>query len=133
MGTPKHMSQHRRSSRSGIPRSSACDARSDCRVTRRRSCSRSGGACIEDEGIGRISAIGGRLTASRLVDAGLADDLYLSTTAREGGDAGTPWYAGEKPPVLEVVTRKRWLEHGEQIEFEHVAISGPEAVNGRAP
>jgi riboflavin biosynthesis pyrimidine reductase len=81
----------------------------------------------EDEGIGRISAIGGRLTASRLVDAGLADDLYLSTTAREGGDPGTPWYAGEKPPVLEVVTRKRWLEHGEQIEFEHLAISGPEA------
>ena len=45
-----------------------------------------------EAGIQRISAIGGRFTATRLVDAGLAQDIYLTTSSGEGGDAGTPWY-----------------------------------------
>lgn len=75
-----------------------------------------------EEGIGRISAIGGRLTATRLVDAGLVQDLYLTTTSRNGGDAGTPWYTGAIPPELEVVTQKQWSDDSERILFEHALI-----------
>ena len=75
-----------------------------------------------EEGIRRISAIGGRFTATGLVDAGLAQDIYLTTTSREGGEPATPWYSGPVPPALEVVTRKRWSDDGAEIVFEHARI-----------
>ena len=76
------------------------------------------------EGISRISAIGGRFTASRLVDAGLAQDLYLTTTSVDGGAPGTPWYAGSTLPRLETVTRKQWFDDGALLVFEHFLITG---------
>ena len=75
-----------------------------------------------EDGIRRISAIGGHATATRLVDAGLAQDLYLTTTSRDGGEPGTPWYSGAMPPTLEVVTKKRWFDDGAAIVFEHALI-----------
>jgi riboflavin biosynthesis pyrimidine reductase len=75
-----------------------------------------------EEGIRRISAIGGRATATRLVDVGLAQDLYLTTTSRNGGEPGTPWYSGAMPPALEVVTKKWWSDDGAAIVFEHALI-----------
>jgi riboflavin biosynthesis pyrimidine reductase len=77
-----------------------------------------------NEGIGRISAVGGRFTASRLVDAGLVQELYLTTTSREGGEPGTPWYTGANPPGLEVMTKKQWRDHGSTVVFEHSLITG---------
>ena len=74
------------------------------------------------DGIGRISAIGGRFTASRLVDAGLAQDLYLTTTSRKGGEPGTPWYSGDTPPSLDVVTKRQWLDDGSVLVFEQHLI-----------
>ena len=65
-----------------------------------------------EEGIQRISAIGGRFTATHLVDAGLAQDIYLTTTSLEGGDPGTPWYSGAVPPRLTAITSKQWNESG---------------------
>lgn len=47
-----------------------------------------------EEGIQRISAIGGRVTATQLVDAGLIQDIYLTTTSLEGGEPGTRGTAG---------------------------------------
>lgn len=79
------------------------------------------------EGIGRISAIGGRLTASRLVDAGLAQDVYLTTTSRLGGEPNTPWYGGDTRPMLDVATSKQWLDEGISIAFEHVMITSQES------
>jgi riboflavin biosynthesis pyrimidine reductase len=78
-----------------------------------------------EEGIRRISAIGGRFTATRLVDAGLAQDIYLTTTPEEGGEPGTPWYTGATAPPLEVITRKRWADDGAAIVFEHLLIGRP--------
>jgi dihydrofolate reductase len=75
------------------------------------------------EGIRRISAVGGRFTATRLVDAGLAQDLYLTTTSRDGGEPGTPWYSGTTPPDLDVLTKKQWVDEGELIGFEHLLIT----------
>jgi riboflavin biosynthesis pyrimidine reductase len=58
---------------------------------------------LSDEGgILRVSAIGGRFTATQLVDSGLIQDIYLTTTSLEGGEPSTPWYCGATPPQLMV-------------------------------
>jgi riboflavin biosynthesis pyrimidine reductase len=76
-----------------------------------------------EEGMRRISAIGGRFTATQLVDAGLAQDIYLTTTSLKGGDPGTPWYSGTAPPRLTAVTSKQWDESGSRVVFGHFLIS----------
>lgn len=76
-------------------------------------------------GIRRISAIGGRSTATRLVDSGLVQDICLTTTSRDGGEAGTPWYSGAAPPQLKVMTRKAWHEGGSRVVFDHMLIGRP--------
>jgi riboflavin biosynthesis pyrimidine reductase len=73
-------------------------------------------------GISRISAVGGRSTATRLVDDGLAQDLYLTTGPRRGGTRDTPWYAGPAHPSLTVKTRKTWSEGASPVVFEHILI-----------
>jgi hypothetical protein len=63
-----------------------------------------------------------------LVDAGLAQDIYLTTTPHDGGEPGTPWYTSATPPPLDVVTRKEWRDGRSTIVFEHVLIArAPEA------
>ena len=76
-----------------------------------------------EEGIQRISAIGGRFTATQLVDAGLIQDIYLTTTSLEGGEPGTPWYSGANPPRLTAITSKQWDESGSSVVFDHCLIS----------
>jgi riboflavin biosynthesis pyrimidine reductase len=75
-----------------------------------------------EDGIRRISAIGGRFTATQLVDAGMIEDLYLTTTSREGGEPGTPWYIGAAPPRLTAITGKQWDVDGSRVAFEHYFI-----------
>ena len=86
------------------------------------------GAALDEmrvsHGITRISAIGGRFTATRLVDMGLAQDLYLTTTSRDGGEPGTPWYSGRSAPALTLITRKQWTEKGSVITFDHFGLGG---------
>jgi riboflavin biosynthesis pyrimidine reductase len=69
-----------------------------------------------------ISAVGGRSTATRLVDEGLAQDIYLTTGSREGGDPNTPWYVGTAPLALTVTTRKEWIDGDSRLVFEHILI-----------
>ena len=76
-----------------------------------------------EEGIQRVSAIGGRFTATQLVDAGLIQDIYLTTTSLEGGEPGTPWYCGTNPPQLTAITSKQWHESGSRVVFEHCLIT----------
>ena len=76
-----------------------------------------------EEGIQRVSAIGGRFTATQLVDSGLIQDLYLTTTSLEGGEPGTPWYCGTNPPQLTAITSKQWHESGSRVVFEHCLIN----------
>jgi riboflavin biosynthesis pyrimidine reductase len=87
----------------------------------------------ETAGIRRISAIGGRFTASRLVDAGLAQDLYLTTTSRAGRDPDTPWYSGATPPGLDVITKKQWFDQGALIRFEHLLITSHQSISSASP
>ena len=75
-----------------------------------------------EEGIQRISAIGGRSTATKLVDAGLIQDLYLTTTSRDAGEPGTPWYCGAHSPPMTAITSKEWSENGSRVAFDHLVI-----------
>ena len=44
-------------------------------------------------GVPRLSCIGGRTLASQLIEAGLIQDVYLTTSARSGGEPDTPFLA----------------------------------------
>ncbi len=69
-------------------------------------------------GIGRLSCIGGRTLAAQLLDAGLVDDVYLTTGPRPGGEPNTPLHAGPwRGPVL---VRKHGSGVEEGVVFEHV-------------
>jgi riboflavin biosynthesis pyrimidine reductase len=76
-----------------------------------------------DHGLSRISAIGGRATASQLIDAGLVQDLCLTTTAHEGGEPNTPFYTGNHPPMREVIVKKQGMADTSPILFEHLALT----------
>ena len=55
------------------------------------------------------------------VEAGLVHDLCLTTSPLNGGMPNTPFYAGDRPPRLELIVRKRGT--GESaIAFEQFAI-----------
>ena len=73
--------------------------------------------------IHRISAIGGRRAASGLIDAGLVQDLCLTTTARSGGERDTPFYVGRATPAWRVIGKKISREEP-LIHFDHLALSG---------
>ena len=79
-----------------------------------------------DHGINRISAVGGRTTASALIDEGLVQDLCLTTTGRSAGEPDTPFYTGEIPPRLQTIVRKRGTDPESPILFEHLAVSAEE-------
>jgi riboflavin biosynthesis pyrimidine reductase len=74
-----------------------------------------------DYGIGRISAIGGRAAATSLVDAGLVQDIYLTTSPIDGGEPNSPWYVGKRMPNLRTIVRKREIAES-PILFEHLAL-----------
>ncbi len=76
-----------------------------------------------ERGINRISAIGGRTTASSLIDAGLVQDICLTTTARAGGEPDTPLYVGKRrPPRTRLIVRKRGEDPAYPILFEHLRV-----------
>ena len=75
-----------------------------------------------DHGIRRLSVVGGRTVATSLVDAGLIQDLCLTTSALSGGQPNTPFYAGQRLPTLEVIVRKRAIGPP-PITFEHFAVT----------
>ena len=77
-----------------------------------------------EHGIRRISAIGGRTTAASLMDDGLVQDVYLTTTDVSGGEPDTPWYAGKQPPPLDLVVRKRCPDPSAPFVFEHLVHGG---------
>jgi 5-amino-6-(5-phosphoribosylamino)uracil reductase len=75
---------------------------------------------LRDMGIARISCIGGRTLARQLIDAGLIHDLYLTTSAKGGGDPGTPFYP--RPLNGNLVVTKRGTGPDEGVVFEHLRL-----------
>jgi riboflavin biosynthesis pyrimidine reductase len=75
-----------------------------------------------DHGLTRISVVGGRTVATSLVDQGLIRDLCLTTSAFDGGQPDTPFYAGDRPPTLALIVRKQGTGTA-PITFEHFAVA----------
>jgi 5-amino-6-(5-phosphoribosylamino)uracil reductase len=69
-------------------------------------------------GIERVSCVGGRRIATQLIDAGLVEDIYLTTSPQAGGEPGTPMYP--RPLPAEVVVRKRGTGAETGVAFEHL-------------
>jgi len=75
---------------------------------------------LRSMGVARISAIGGRTIARAMIDAGVIQDLYLTTSPRPGGEPGTPLYP--KPLDTRLVVRKRGTGAEAGVIFEHVIL-----------
>jgi 5-amino-6-(5-phosphoribosylamino)uracil reductase len=71
-------------------------------------------------GIRRISCIGGRTLAGQLIDAGLIQDLYLTTSPRDGGEPNTPIYPRRLDKRL--VVRKHGGGGESGVVFEHFTL-----------
>jgi hypothetical protein len=72
-------------------------------------------------GIERLSCIGGRTLATSLLDAGLVQDVYLTTGKETGGVPDTPMY--DKPLHGREVVRKNGTGPDAGVIFEHIAIT----------
>jgi riboflavin biosynthesis pyrimidine reductase len=75
---------------------------------------------LRQQGIERISCIGGRTLAAQLLDARLIQDVYLTTGTASGGVANTPVY--DKPLHGREVVRKQGTGPDAGVVFEHIAI-----------
>jgi riboflavin biosynthesis pyrimidine reductase len=73
-----------------------------------------------DHGLRRLSAIGGRATATALLDAGLIQEVLLTTTQRVAGRPGTPFYTGVTKPTLEPVVTKTTMDGPDPIVFRRL-------------
>jgi riboflavin biosynthesis pyrimidine reductase len=78
----------------------------------------------KQHGIARISAVGGRTTATALLDQGLVQDICLTTTMRHAGQPNTPLYVGSRPPRTMPIVRKQGLDGEYPIVFEQLAVNG---------
>jgi riboflavin biosynthesis pyrimidine reductase len=77
---------------------------------------------LQSIGIARISCIGGRTLAGQLLDAGLIDDVYLTTGRNTGGEPGTPLSSAAWRG--RTVVRKAGTGAEQGVMFEHVLPSG---------
>jgi riboflavin biosynthesis pyrimidine reductase len=77
---------------------------------------------LHARGINVISAVGGRRAAASLIEAGLVAELYLTTSAKKGGEPGTPLVDGPLPRH-EVILEKvgRGVERG--VRFQHLVFA----------
>lgn len=72
-------------------------------------------------GVTQVSAIGGRRIATQLIEAGLVQDVYLTTSPRPGGEPNTPMYP--KPLKGAVMLRKRGTGGESGVTFEHTRLT----------
>ena len=73
---------------------------------------------LRRRGIEVLSCVGGRLTATALLEERLVQDVYLTTSARDGGEPDTPYHAGP-PPALHRVLLKHGRGPERGVRFEH--------------
>ena len=77
-------------------------------------------ATLRTMGIERVSAVGGRHFATQLIDAGLVQDLYLTTSPKTGGEPGTPFYP--RPLPSRPLVRKHGTGPDVGVIFEHLQL-----------
>jgi dihydrofolate reductase len=76
---------------------------------------------LREMGLERISCIGGRTLATQLLDARLVRDVYLTTSARDGGEPNTPVHP--KPLNAELVVGKMGTGVETGVVFEHLRMT----------
>lgn len=76
-------------------------------------------------GISRVSSIAGRTVATQLMDAGVVQDLYLTTSPRPGGEPNTPFYTGSRPLPTSLVLGKAGRDSEAGVTFEHLLLNPP--------
>jgi riboflavin biosynthesis pyrimidine reductase len=76
-----------------------------------------------EHGIARVSSIGGRTLATHLLDKGVIQDIYLTTSPKPGGEPGTPFYTGARPLEQTLVVRKAGRDEETGVVFEHFVLS----------
>jgi riboflavin biosynthesis pyrimidine reductase len=67
---------------------------------------------LRARGVTTVSAVGGRRTATALLDERLVQDLYLTTSPKSGGEANTPLYEGKLDLVTVLVKAGTGREEG---------------------
>lgn len=76
-----------------------------------------------DHGIARVSCIGGRTLTTQLIDAGVVQDIYLTTSPRPGGEPNTPFYTGAEPLDTTLVVSKSGRDEETGVRFEHLQLA----------
>lgn len=76
----------------------------------------------EEHGIRHVSSTGGRDLTTSLIDAGLIQDLYLTTSPAPGGEPNTPFYKGARRLPTRLVVRKAGMAEEHGVVFEHFTI-----------
>ena len=76
---------------------------------------------LYSRGIEVMSCVGGRHTATALLNEKLVSDIYLTTSAREGGESNTPYYQGS-PLSLDRIVLKNGREQERGVTFEHLRV-----------
>lgn len=77
---------------------------------------------IQGAGIHRVVSVGGRRSASALVDARLVRDVYVTTTESSAAQPGTPWYTGTRALRTKAVVLKDWQGPDGIVTFEHAVL-----------
>jgi len=75
---------------------------------------------LRDQRIARISCVGGRTLATALLGQQLIDDVYVTTSARLGGEPGTPIVLRQSNATL--VLRKHGTGTEAGVVFEHIHL-----------
>ena len=75
---------------------------------------------LRSMGVARLSAIGGRTVARAMINAGLIQDLYLTTSPHPGGEPDTP--LSLTPIDGRMVVKKRGTGIEQGVLFEHLVI-----------
>jgi riboflavin biosynthesis pyrimidine reductase len=74
-------------------------------------------------GVMRVSSIGGRTLATQLIDAGVIQDIYLTTSPKPGGEPHTPFYTGATPLKTKLIVRKAGRDEETGVLFEHLVVT----------
>jgi riboflavin biosynthesis pyrimidine reductase len=75
-----------------------------------------------NHGVTRVSSTGGRTLATQLIDAGVVQDLYLTTSPKTGGEPHTPFYTGTAPLTTTRIVKKAGKGDETGVTFEHLVI-----------
>jgi riboflavin biosynthesis pyrimidine reductase len=73
-------------------------------------------------GITRVSCIGGRTLTTQLIDAGVVQDIYLTTSPTPGGEPNTPFYTAAQPLNTTLVVRKAGRDEEAGVTFQHLRL-----------